>query len=825
MTHMSWKGVLATLASCVVVTVLLGTASAQTIAEKKTGLVGTQAGDDEISVEQLKNVNEALRVKRSELQGLYETVFDLYEEDAAASAYQNLLARIKRLRREVHEIQSEWRDESVLQDDDDYALWQQPEATLEQLIIDYGSDDYVYLIPPEIGAIKLGVSSNLPIPRGAWDEMLTLVLEQNGVGVKTLNPFLRQLVLIRDDLSALEHITADRTSLELVPPAARIAYVIRPAATDVHRLYGFLQRFSDNKRSTLHLVGRDIWVVGTASAVKELLKLYDFAAEGHGDKDYRFITLRKIDAEEMAGILNAIFTDSSRKSEGSVRLDPRKTNLKRTTRAGASTQANAGRTSSTQVSGLKVITLSHVAHALFLLGSQQELDKAEEVINEVESQLGEAQQRSVYWYTSKHSDAEELAAVASKVYALMTSVKATQGEQDGDSRADIAGEVVSSGVPFYAGGVTIVNPGTIEPNLLDDENVLANRDNFIVDPKTGSIVMVVETELLPDIKELLKRLDVPKKMVQIEVLLFEKRMTGRNRIGLNLLTLGSDAKNQTTGSVLWNEGGSKTSNSGILEFAISRMEGSWLPAYDLAYNFLISQDDIQINASPTVTTINQTPATIAIVDEISVNTGAVEVDTAQSTKLKDAFARQQYGITIKVTPTIHNCSYQTTECDEEAYITLDTDITFDSVQSTSDNRPNVTRRHITNEVRVSDGETVILGGLRRKTQEDGREAMPFLGDIPGVGKLFSNTELGDSSTEMFIFITPRIIEDSSQALDRIRTKELSRRPGDSPELIRCQLDAIEAEKRSMFEEGMKMLFGRDCDPRDRCYWEYDGRSG
>ncbi|SCC90645.1 hypothetical protein SCG7086_BW_00010, partial [Chlamydiales bacterium SCGC AG-110-P3] len=776
-------------------------------------------------------VNEALRVKRSELQGLYETVFDLYEDDAPGVAYQDLLSPINRLRRDIQDIQSEWRNESLLQGDDDYALWQQPEASLEQLIIDYGSDDYVYLIPPEIGDLKVGVSSNLPIPRGAWDEMLTLVLEQNGVGVKTLNPFLRQLVLIRDDLSALEQITADRTTLDLVPPTTRLAFVIRPVATDVQRLYGFLQRFSDNKRSTLHLIGRDIWVVGTAVAVQELLKLYDFAANGHGDKDYRFIALRKIDAEEMSGILNAIFGDGKRKSEGSMRLDSRSSTLNKATSKATKPQATTSRTKELQASGLKVITLTHAAHALFLLGSQQELDKAEEVIKEVEQQMGEAQQRSVYWYTTKHSDAEELAAVVSKVYALMASVKLTESEETGGSSPTVTpdpinrGDLFNRGDSFYADGVTVVNPGTVGPSFVDKTQEPEYRDNFIVDPKTGSIVMVVETILLPDIKELLDRLDVPKKMVQIEVLLFEKRMSGRNRIGLNLLTMGAAATDKNTGSVHWNEGASKTSNTGILEFAISKMEGSWLPAYDLAYNFLISQDDIQINASPTVTTVNQTPAEIAIVEEISVNTGAIEIDTSSSTKLKDSFARQQYGIIIKVTPTIHNCSYAAIDCEEDAYITLETDITFDDVQSSTDNRPNITRRHILNQVRVSDGQTVILGGLRKKTQEDGREAIPFLGDIPGVGKLFSNTELGDRSTEMFIFLTPRIIEDSSQALDRIRTKELSRRPGDSPELVRCQLDAIEAEKRAVFEEGMKMLFGRECDAHDRCYWEYDGASG
>ena len=60
-------------------------------------------------------------------------------------------------------------------------------------------------------------------------------------------------------------------------------------------------------------------------------------------------------------------------------------------------------------------------------------------------------------------------------------------------------------------------------------------------------------------------------------------------------------------------------------------------------------------------------------------------------------------------------------------------------------------------------------------------------------------------------------------MEQMRCQELIKRPGDSPELIQCMIDAIEAEKQGRFEEGMKMLFGRPCDPRERCYWEFEGK--
>ena len=64
-----------------------------------------------------------------------------------------------------------------------------------------------------------------------------------------------------------------------------------------------------------------------------------------------------------------------------------------------------------------------------------------------------------------------------------------------------------------------------------------------------------------------------------------------------------------------------------MEFLLHGDSSKHFPAYDLALNFLMTQEDIQLNAAPSVITVNQTPATISIVEEISINNGAAPVDT------------------------------------------------------------------------------------------------------------------------------------------------------------------------------------------------------
>ena len=260
-----------------------------------------------------------------------------------------------------------------------------------------------------------------------------------------------------------------------------------------------------------------------------------------------------------------------------------------------------------------------------------------------------------------------------------------------------------------------------------------------------------------------------------------------------------------------NSSDSLAGRTGILDFFISRTKtNSGVPAYDLAYNFFLSQQDVTIHASPSVLAVNQTPAKINITDEISINTGSTIVDNNLE---RSSFERKQFGIFIEITPTIHE---NDEDDDIERSITLETAIVFDdeppsssaSTSTSSNDQPKISRREIKNQVRVTDGETVILGGLRRKRAEDKKDALPFLGEIPGIGKLFAETHLTDSSFEMFMFITPRVVSESRDEKRYMLEESMKLRPGDSPEFLEKLLEARINEKRKLFSGGLQMLFRR-----------------
>lgn len=811
---------------------IISSLSAQTIAEKKASLSATGSDLSPETEKFLQEVNREIKESKQEEKALQEEAYQLYQEGAKEDEYLPLIEKMKELRAYISTLESSFREMASQQvGKEGYALWYQPEVTLEQLILDYGSDDYVYLIKKEIGDIKISIDSNLPIPRASWPEMLTLILEQNGVGVRQLNPFLRELYFLRTDRSSIKMMTNKREDLEFLSPDTRVAFLLTPELSEVRRTFFFLENFANPETTVVQLIGRDILLVAKSASISDLLRLYDFISTNKGDKEYKAITLGKVKADEMAKVLRALFNQSE--TGGRALKSPEIINTKEG--KGVKLSPQQGSLSTLDGNGLQVMTLGTGSQTLFLIGTKEEIKKAEEVIREVESQMGGARDKVVFWYTLKHSNPEETADVLSKVYDLMVKtgadikgegildINAPKGGNFDSSQRGIeqktvieqrpsdrpfADEVAFGADPYFLQPVFPISPSYVFPASNSSPKPNIDKGNFIVDLKTGSIVMVVEADLLPKIKELLKKLDVPKKMVQLEVLFFEKKIAKQNNFGLNMLRLGSAAKNVTAASAIFNPLTSSGAPTGIFDFLWSHERTCSSPAFDLSYRFLLSQEDVTINAAPSVLTVNQTPAFISIQEEISINTGIVELPTTNGVTLKDAYQRAQYGITLKITPTIHQGD------DEEDLdtISLDSDITFDTFDTlvgANNQQPNITRRNVKNEARVADGETVIIGGLRKKTAEDSKDSIPFIGELPGFGKLFSETTMRDNSTEMFIFITPKIVVDPACDLERIRQEEMMRRPGDVPEFMQLLVEAEEAEKNRLFDGWLQTLFGRD----------------
>ncbi len=756
-------------------------------------------------LEGAQNYNRMVQDLRLQIKEKYEEALQVSRVNGGEGAYKDLLLSIKHLKGQIHSLEEKWRKSSVSESahsEEAYALWDVGETTLSQLIMEYGASDFLYIIPQELSAMKISLFSSVPLPRESWNEMIEMILAHNGVGVKRLNPFAKQLFVLKLDPCAIEGIVSKQEDLDLFPSHARLFFVLSPPSEQLKSLQAFFERFSDQKQTMIQAIGSKVVLISNRETIEKLLGLYKAVWEKEQGKVVRLLRPMKMVPQEAEKVLRAFFTDTALKARPNF-----------------------------SPVGSDELTILPLPQGLVLVGENETVSRGEKVIADLEAQLDDPGEKVIYWYSCKHSSPEDIAAVLEKVYDSLVGSGFEKKPQETSPATTIAAPApppLSSEpalTPLYPGQNAIynpvlpANPPFVQPGMIDKNQKVA-FGNFIVDQKTNSILMVVRREDLGKIKSLLKKMDVPKKMVQLDVLLVEKRLTDRREVGFDLLQFGTNASQRNENAVTFGSphhspkgdgtfakdfGPQANFAKGVLSYIFSRDSGKW-PAMDIRYNFLLAQEDVHINSNPSALTTNQVPVSISVVDEISINNGAFPVQTPSGlVTTQDSFTRAQYGTTIVITPTIH-LSQDQDESDSVGFVSLQTNIEFDTTKFSFDNRPPVTRRHIENEVCVPDGETVVLGGLRSKVEQDTRDKIPFLGDLPGIGKLFGAAKQVDVTTEMFIFITPRIIKDPVDDLRCIRQSEYQKRAGDIPEFLACLDEAKNRERRKLFGNSLKMLF-------------------
>jgi general secretion pathway protein D len=767
-------------------------------------LLGPLRAEDlmQSDIEGAEAFNERLSLLKIELSEKFSQVNALAKEETKETEYKELLAQVRLTREKIRSLEEKWRKSSVEdtnRGDEPYAMWDVGETTLSQLIMEYGASDFLYVIPQELSGMKISLFSGIPLPHESWSEMIEMILVQNGVGVKKLNPFVKQLYILKLDPSAIEAVIAKEEQLQLFSSHVRLFFVFSPPPEQLRSIQSFLERFSDPKQTLIQAIGSKVAIVSSREVVEKLLSLYHAVWEKSQGKIVKIISLTKILPQEAEKILKTVFSDNAAKNRPTYY------------------PSNAD----------ELATLV-LPQGLVLIAEGETVERAERILADLENQLEDPSEKIIYWYTCKHSNPEDVAEVLKQVYESLTNSgfeKKAEPTQTAVPNVPVPPQQITPPVqqiqippsnsenpcplPYLCPGpgYNPVMPATapfVQPGSYDNKQKIA-FGNFIVDSKTTSILMVVRREELSKIKTLLKKLDVPKRMVQLDVLLVEKKFKDNREIGFNLLQLGTNSSGKKETAVTYNakEDNQHRFSNGLFSFLFSRPSGSF-PAADMRFNFLLTQEDVRIKANPSILAINQTDAKIAIVEEISINNGAFPFNSPTGTVIQDSYTRAQYGITINLTPTIHLAD---DEGDGPGFVSLQTNLEFDTPKMLSaDNRPLVTRRNIKNEVRVADGETVILGGLRQQMEEDTREKIPFLGDLPGLGKLFGTARSRDISTEMFIFITPRIIRDPVDDLRSIRQEEYKKRAGDIPEFLQCIDEAKEHERKKLFGQSLKLLF-------------------
>jgi general secretion pathway protein D len=210
-------------------------------------------------------------------------------------------------------------------------------------------------------------------------------------------------------------------------------------------------------------------------------------------------------------------------------------------------------------------------------------------------------------------------------------------------------------------------------------------------------------------------------------------------------------------------GSSDLSNSGlsigvITSDAIQMTIGGTvmsLPNLGAVANAFKSDKDVNILSTPQVLTTDNEEAKIVVASTIPYKT-QTSSSSAVTGEIFNSFEYRDVGFTLKITPHISKDRLVRLKISQE-YTALTT-----SPEQATDT-PSTLKRSVDTTVIVQDRHTVVIGGLINDKLSNTVSQVPCLGDIPYLGKLFRTDGRGNEKTDLYIFITPRVIKNPEEA--------------------------------------------------------------
>jgi len=184
--------------------------------------------------------------------------------------------------------------------------------------------------------------------------------------------------------------------------------------------------------------------------------------------------------------------------------------------------------------------------------------------------------------------------------------------------------------------------------------------------------------------------------------------------------------------------------------AIGMVLGSSSMILDAQLSALESTGDGRIISSPKVTTLDNVQATIEQGEEIPYR--SVDSDGNVSTEFKKATLKLE--VTPNITPD-GKISMKVKANNDYA------DWAYKAVGTVTDNPP-INTSSVDSTIVVSDGDTIVVGGVYKTTESETETGVPYLSKIPVLGWLFKYKTVNKTKKELLIFVTPRIIEESSE---------------------------------------------------------------
>ncbi|MEM7270649.1 MAG: secretin N-terminal domain-containing protein [Pseudomonadota bacterium] len=307
---------------------------------------------------------------------------------------------------------------------------------------------------------------------------------------------------------------------------------------------------------------------------------------------------------------------------------------------------------------------------------------------------------------------------------------------------------------------------------------------IVVDEEKNALVISAVSRQFDTLVDLIRQLDAAPLQVLVETTILEVTLGDSLRYGVQYaFSVGNLFGTSREGGVqLTNTSGAIAADLPGFAFTVGTNVGP-----EAIIEALDDVSDVTVISSPKLLVRDNQSANLQIGDQVPIVTRTAEGADLDA-RIVNAVEYRDTGVSLTVTPRINSGGYVSLTVDQE--ISSVSQTTSSGIDS-----PTISRRSVSTDVTIRDGQTVVLGGLIQDNSTGSRTGIPVLSDVPVLGAAFGRRAQSAGRTELLALLRPHILTAPEQAEDLSET-------------LRAQFDAITAlskEKPNLRRPGRTVL--------------------
>ncbi len=343
---------------------------------------------------------------------------------------------------------------------------------------------------------------------------------------------------------------------------------------------------------------------------------------------------------------------------------------------------------------------------------------------------------------------------------------------------DVAGTLGGLGAGVSKGGAK----ATATPNAPGQHGLFEGDVRIASDKPTNSLVIVASGRDYITVRDLIKKLDTPRRQVFVEAVILEISIDKSRQMGLGFhggstvgsgtnqsLVYGASIPDQSVNSLVFNPAALTGLAAGLrgppipgASTILGLPPGTSIPSFGVFLQAIQNNGDVNVVSMPHILTTDNEKATIQVGQNLPFpgtlgsfggfgGVPGATGTTGTSFGLGTSVQRQDVALKMEITPHVNDSDFVRLEIDNEL-----SDVSNPNFNGLG---PATSKRTIKSVVTVRDQQSIVLGGLIKDSVSETTNKVPFLGDIPILGYLFKQTSKTISKQNLLIIVTPYIIKD------------------------------------------------------------------